>query len=163
MTSGDLSGRLDAAIRRGRQRGENRREEARQEALSEEELKRRHSSYRLTLSERIEQAVAELAAHFPGFQTETLFGDKGWGAGCSRDDLNLNRGRRETLFSRLEMTIRPLNEYMVLELKGKGTITNKEAFNRSHFKNLAEVEIQEFENTIDAWIVEYAEMYAAQQ
>lgn len=163
MSDGDFSDRLDAAIRRGRQRGSDQKEVARQEAVSEEELKRMHSSFRLSLSERIEKAVSQLVGHFPGFQQETLYGDKGWGAACSRDDLSLTRGRRSSQFSRLEMTIRPLNEYMVLELKAKGTICNKEVFNRSHFKDLSEVDASDYENMIDAWVVEYAEQFAAQQ
>ncbi|MEZ6088482.1 MAG: hypothetical protein R3C05_10745 [Pirellulaceae bacterium] len=163
MSGDDLSKRLDAAIERGRQRGLSQQEAARQEALSEEELRRLHSSYRLALSEKIEKAISELARHFPGFQTETLFGDKGWGAACGRDDLSLERGRRTNRFSRLELTIRPLNEYMVLELKGKGTVANKEVFNRSHFVELSEAQIAEFERLIDAWIVEYAERFAAQK
>lgn len=162
MSGEDFSNRLDAAIQRGRQRGLNEQAAAKKEAMSEEELRRMHSSYRLSLSDRIEQAVAQLASHFPGFQTETLFGEKGWGAACGRDDLSMERGRRTNRFSRLEMTIRPLNEYMVLELKGKGTVSNKEVFNRSHFTELTEVDVAEFERLIDAWVVEYAERFASQ-
>lgn len=161
MSSDDFSNRLDAAIERGRKRGIHAQEAAKQEAMSEEELRRLHSSYRLTLSDRIEKAVAQLARHFPGFQTETLFGEKGWGAACGRDDLSMERGRRTNRFSRLEMTIRPLNEYMVLELKGKGTVANKEVFNRSHFTELVDADVEEFGRLIDAWIVEYAEQFAA--
>ena len=160
--SDSFDDRLEAAIQRGRRRGKDEQAAARRDAMSDEELKQLHTSYRLSLSDRIESAVRRLCNHFPGFQQETLFGEKGWGAACSRDDLSLDRGRRSTRYSRLEMTIRPLGEYMVLELKGKGTIANKEIYNRSHFVDLVDVDVTEFERLIDAWVVEYAEQFATQ-
>ncbi|WP_153556998.1 hypothetical protein [Roseimaritima sediminicola] len=161
--SDDLERRLDAAIARGQRRGELHREAERQQQLSEEELRRLHTSHRLALSERIETAVARLANHFPGFRVETLYGEKGWGAACWRDNLDVQGGRRNSLYSRLELVIRPLNDYFVLELKGKGTVANKEVFNRSHFDRLQEVDRETFEQMIDAWVVEYAERYASSQ
>ena len=38
---------------------------------------------------------------------------------------------------------------------------NRELFNRSHFVAVGDVEIEEFEQLIDAWAIEYAEVYAA--
>ncbi|SRR6056297_419396 len=161
--SDDLDRRLDAAIHRGQRRGQRDKEAERQEQLSAEELRRLHTSYRLALSERVEAAVARLANHFPGFRVETLFGEQGWGAACWRDNLAVEGGRRSSLFSRLEMVIRPINDYFVLELKGKGTVANKEIFNRSHFERLQEVDQETFEQMIDSWVVEYAELYSANQ
>ncbi len=51
---------------------------------------------------------------------------------------------------------------MVVDLSGKGTIRNKEAFARSYFEKIEDVDPQKFEQAIDAWVLEYAEMYAAQ-
>ncbi len=59
------------------------------------------------------------------------------------------------------MTIRPLSESYVLELTAKGTVRNKEIFNRSHFQLLTEADPQSFSEMIDLWILEYAELYAA--
>ena len=59
------------------------------------------------------------------------------------------------------MMIRPYSDLKVLELKGKGTVMNRELFNRSHYVAVAEVEAEEFEQLIDTWAIEYAEMYAA--
>lgn len=50
----------------------------------------------------------------------------------------------------------------MLELAGKGTIRNKEAFNRTWFEKLEEASPEKFEELIDAWVLEYAELYAAQ-
>ncbi len=158
----DFEKRLEKAIERGQRAGEVRAQSAAQEAFSEEELKRLHSQYRLELSEHIEECLKQLPDHFPGFRYETIVGDRGWGAGVSRDDLGLTADRqRQNLFSRLEMTIRPFSSYHVLELTAKGTIRNKEIYNRSHYQRLTEVDPKSFRDMIDLWILEYAELYAA--
>jgi hypothetical protein len=92
-----------------------------------------------------------------------LFGEQGWGAGCYRDDLSLSGGRRSNQYSRLEITVRPLNEYRVLDLRAKGTVANKEVFNRSFYEPLEEADEAMFGQLIDSWVVEYAELYAAAQ
>ncbi len=156
--------RLREAIQRGKQRGETRAHEAQKRALTEEEFKRLHSQLRLTLSEHIESCIKRLPNFFPGFQCETIYGDRGWGAACFRDDLVIVSGNRSTNYSRLEMTIRPyLPSLHVLELTAKGTIRNKEAYNRTHFEKLEEAEEPKFRSLIDAWVLEYAELYAAQR
>lgn len=159
--SDDFTSRLESAIERGKKRAEYRDNQQRAKQLSEEELKRLHTSYRLTLSDRIEVAVERVADHFPGFRQESLFGEVGWGKACYRDDLQIVSGKRSNLFSRLEMMIRPYSELRVLELKGKGTVANREVFNRSHFVPVGEADQAEFERLIDAWAIEYAELYAS--
>ena len=157
-----LEERLQQAIQRGQRRGEVRRQEAVEREMTEEDLKRLHSQYRLELSEYVEKAIQKLAHHFPGFRFETLFGDRGWGAACSRDDLRIrSRGHRENNFSRIEITIRPYSSLGVVELTGKGTIANKEIFNRTYFEKIEEADPSKFNELIDAWVVEYAERYAA--
>ena len=154
--------RLNQAIERGTQRGHKTRNEESSDALDESDLKNLHSKYRLQLSEHIEACLKKLTGHFPGFDFETLFGERGWGAACSRDDLNITRGKRENIFSRLEMTVRPLTDFYVLDLAAKGTIRNKEVFNRNHFEKIADVDPNTFVDLIDTWVVEYAEIFAAQ-
>ena len=161
--SDDFEQRLKSAIQRGQRRGQIKDEAARVEHLSEEEFKRLHTGYRLQLSDRIEKAIDRVAQHFPGFRTETLYGEVGWGAACYRDDLILSAGRRSNLYSRLEMTIRPLSGYHVLDLRGKATIANKEHFNRNHFVPLMEVDVEEFARLIDTWAIEYAEFFASRR
>lgn len=159
--SDDFQSRLESAISRGKKRAEHKATQERQKELSEDELKRLHTSFRLSLSERIEKAVLQVADHFPGFQQESLFGEVGWGSACHRDDLRIDAGRRSNQYSRLEMVIRPFNNLHVLDLKGKGTVMNRELFNRSYYLPIAEVEQDEFERLIDSWSIEYAEVYAA--
>ena len=78
---------------------------------------------------------------FPGYQYETIYGDKGWGGACFRDDLRIAGGQRTSNYSRLEMTVRPYSPSLhVLELAAKGTIRNKEAFNRNYYEKLEEVD-----------------------
>ncbi len=161
MTDDDFTSRLQSAIERGKKRAQHKADLQRAKELSEEELKRLHTSFRLTLSDRIETAVSRVADHFPGFRQEGLFGEIGWGAACYRDDLHIEAGRRENLFSRLEMMIRPYSHLKVLELKGKGTVANRELFNRNHFVPVSEVDQEEYEQLIDGWAIEYAEIYAA--
>jgi hypothetical protein len=157
----DFHDRLEKAIQRG-QRAHDAAAQARAEAaMGEEEFKRLHSQYRLELSEHIEQCVKELPRHFPGFRYETMVGTAGWGAAISRDDLSLEGGKRQNLYSRLELVVRPFASSHVLELAAKGTIRNKEIFNRSQYQMLAHVDIASFRDLTDRWTLEYAELFAA--
>lgn len=158
----DFNERMQKAIERGERRGSAAAEAARRKAMSEEELRQLHTQYRLQLSEHIEQCLEALPNHFPGFRLETIYGERGWGAGVRRDDIRIIAGRRADEYSRLELTIRPISSVMVVDLSGKGTIRNKEAFTRNYFEKIEDVDPQKFEQAIDAWVLEYAEMYAAQ-
>ena len=159
----DLDERLQKAIERGQQRKQSLQDITEQQQLSKEEMKSLHSRCRLELSEHIEQCIEKLAQHFPGFQTETIYEDRGWGAACSRDDLRIEApGNRLNDFSHLEITIRPFTGSHVVDLAGKATIRNKEAFNRNIFEKIQQVDTEEFIRLVDAWTVEFAEIYAAQ-
>jgi len=83
--------RLRKAIERGHKRSEVLAREAAAKAWTEEEYRRLHSQVRLTLSEHIESCLSRLPNYFPGFQYETMYGDRGWGGACFRDDLVLTR------------------------------------------------------------------------
>lgn len=158
----DFEKRLQEAIERGQRRHERTAQDAQRKALSLDELKQLHSRHRLKISEHIETCVGRLPQHFPGFQYETIYGDRGWGAGCSRDDLKLSRGGgRETNFSRIELTVRPFSSIQVVDLAGKGTIRNKEVFNRNFYEKIEDVDVAKFLELVDAWTLEFAELYAA--
>ena len=154
--------RLEKAIERGQRTGDARARAEAERAVTEKELARLHSQYRLQLSERIETCLRQLADHLPGFRFETVVNERGWGAALSRDDVGRRSGGgRTNYFSRLEMLIRPASSYHVLDLAAKATISNKELFNRSHFQGLTEVDPTSFTEMIDLWVLEYAELYAA--
>ena len=154
--------RLQKAIDRGTDRRDQQADQAKSAELSEDELKRLHSSHRLELSEHIEQCTTQVVNHCPGFQSETIYGDRGWGVAISRDDFNVSkRGERDNSYSRLEITIRPFASYHVVDLAAKGTIRNKEVFNRNHFEKIQDVDITTFRELIDGWVLEFAELYAA--
>jgi len=158
----DFEQRLQKAIDRGQRRGDNKAQEVDSETFSAEEVKRLHSQYRLQLSEHIEDCIRRLLNHFPGFQYETIYGERGWGAACKRDDVRLiERRRRENYYSRLEVTVRPFSSLHVLELTAKGTIRNKEIFNRQHFEKIEDADPARYIELIDAWVLEFAELYAA--
>ena len=158
----DFESRLKKAIERGERRGDKRAQETRAKELSEAECRRLHTQYRLELSERIEQCVKRLPGHFPGFQFETIYGERGWGAACRRDDFGPRQGgNRTSYYSRLEMTIRPYSSLHVLDLTAKGTVRNKEVFSRNHFEKIDDADPDNFKNLIDLWVLEYAEMFAA--
>ncbi|MCO8122954.1 hypothetical protein NHH03_14495 [Stieleria sp. TO1_6] len=159
--SDDFKSRFESAIQRGQRRREHSADEAKRKELTEEELRRLHTSFRLSLSERIEAKVKNVIDAFPGFRQEALFGEVGWGTACYRDDLNIQNGRRSNQYSRFEMVIRPYSDLRVLDLKGKGAVKNRELFNRSLFRKIDEVDVSEFEDVIDAWTIEYAEQFAA--
>jgi hypothetical protein len=157
----DFEERIEKAIQRGRRRGDARSREEKQKELSEDELKRMHGQARLDLSDHIESCMKRLPNHFPGFRYETVYGERGWGTACSRDDIRIQDGRRQNDYSRLEMTVRPLTSYFVLELAAKATIRNKEVFNRSHFESIQDADVAKFKELVDIWILEYAELFAA--
>ncbi len=157
----DFQKRLEKAIERGQKVGNARARAEAEKAVTEKEFARLHSQYRLKLSERIEACLKQLAEQFPGFRFETIVGEAGWGAGISRDDIRVRSGRRTNYFSRLEMLISPASKYHVLDLAAKATVANKEPFNRSHFQRLTEVDLTSFDEMIDLWVLEYAELYAA--
>jgi hypothetical protein len=157
----DFDKRLEKAIERGHRASTARAQADSIKALSEEECKRLHSQYRLQLSEHIEHCLKRLPQHFPGFQFETIVAERGWGGKVSRDDLVPQPGRRSSVYSRLEMVVRPYSSYHVLELTAKGTVHNKEIYNRTHYQRLEQVDVQSFEELVDLWVLEYAELYAA--
>jgi hypothetical protein len=153
--------RLQKATERGKQARTAELRAAAAQAMSEEECRRRHSEYRLALSDHIERCLRELADNFPGFRLETLMDEWGWGAAANRDDVGIEDGRRVNLFSRLQVAVGPYNKYHVLDILAKGTVRNKETFSRNHYQRLAEVDLERFRELIEQWVLDYAEMYAA--
>jgi hypothetical protein len=158
----DFSERLDKAVQRGQKRGQARDAAAKAKALSVEELRRLHNDQRLAISDHIERCLSALANRFPGFDKETIYGDAGWGTAVRRDDAGQRAGSgRSNFYSRLEMTVRPISPAFVVEITAKGTIRNKEVFNRKHFEKIAEADLDTFRELIDVWVLEYAELFAA--
>ena len=157
----DFEDRLKNAIERGQKRSGAKAEAEKEKALSREEIKRLHSNYRLQLSDKIEKCIAILPDHFPGFEVETIYGEKGWGAACSRDDIISEKGRSQNHYSRFEMTVRPHNDLNVIDLAAKGTVLNKELLRRQHFEDVEKLDVEKFLQLVDTWTLEYAEIYAS--
>jgi hypothetical protein len=153
--------RLQRASERGKQVRAAELNEAAAKALSEEECRRLHSQYRLALTEYIENCLREFADNFPGFRLETIVDERGWGAAASRDDIILGGGRRNNVFSRLQVVVSPFNKYHVLELAAKGTVRNKEVLSRNHYQRLADVDMESFRELVELWVLDYAEQYSA--
>ncbi|MCA9104199.1 MAG: hypothetical protein R3B96_11915 [Pirellulaceae bacterium] len=158
----DFQDRLKSAIERGMTRGVRQSEQKKAERLSQEEIRGLYTKYRLELSEHIEACLRPLLDHFPGFEIETLYGDRGWGAAIRRDDLTISGdGKRNNLYSRLEVAVRSVAEHDILDLQAKGTIRNRELFRRHHFERVGDVDIAQFRELVSNWILEFAEQYAA--
>ena len=153
--------RLQRASERGKQARAAQLNEAAAKALSEEECRRRHSQYRLALTEHIEKCLGEMSDNFPGFRLETIVDESGWGAAVSRDDIRIAGGRRGTFFSRLQLVVGPYNTYHVLDIAAKGTVRNKEVLSRTHYQQLADIDLQSFRELIEQWVLDYAELYSA--
>lgn len=153
--------RLQRASERGQQTRDAKIREAAARALSEEECRRIHTGHRLVLSEYIEKCLGQLADNIPGFRFDTVANDKGWGAAVSRDDLSIRSGQRENHFSRYEVLVSPYGKYQVLDMVAKGTIRNKENFNRNHYQTLEEIDLDRFRELVELWTLDYAEQYAA--
>ena len=157
----DFKNRLRQATELGQQQREARQAAQQAAALSEEEYKRNHSSLRRALTEHIERCLHQLADHYPGFRYETVVDERGWGSAISRDDLHIEAGRRNNLFSRLQLLVSPYNEFKVLDVVAKGAIRNKENFSRNHYQELDDVDLDEFRALIEKWVLDYAQRYAA--
>jgi hypothetical protein len=155
--------RLQRAIERGGKIAESKEQAARLDAMNDEQLRRLHSQYRLQLSGHVEECLGKLPGLLPGFQFERVTSDRGWGAAVNRDDADFAGSRRGNVFSRLEIAVRPFSTVKVLEITARGTIRNKELFNRSHYQMLNEVDLERFTELVDAWVLEFAEMYAARR
>ena len=158
----DFDKKLENAIQRGQQRNTRLKDAEKQKMLSAEDLRNRHNEYRLDLSEYIEVNLKKMAIHFPGFEYETLYGSKGWGGAIHRNDLDRgDDGRAGSFFSRVELTVKPQNEYNVVNIAGKGMIRDKEMFTWNHFVDLMDASFEEFHQRLDTWMVQYAEQFAA--
>ena len=153
--------RLQRATERGKQIRAAQLNEAAAKALSEEECRRRHSQYRLELTDHIEKLLSEMADNFPGFRMETVVDESGWGAAVSRDDFRMEGGKRGTFFSRLKLVVSPYNTYHVLDISAKGTVRNKEVLSRNHYQRLADVDLQSFRELLEQWVLDYVELFAA--
>lgn len=157
----DFQERLKQAAQRGASVRADRFVEAAAQALTDEECRRKHSSMRLALCDVIEARLHLLADSFPGFRTETVVDDRGWGALVTRDDVGFQGGKRTNQFSRLQVTVSPYSEYRVFDVVAKGTIRNKDAFTRGHFDKLDVADLERFRGLVEQWVVEYAERFAA--
>lgn len=158
----DFQERLSRAIERGQRSRDDADRAKREEAISEEEFKRMHQRHRLDLAEYIETCVRQFTDQIPGFRYETVMGDRGWGAACSRDDVGVGSDSKRTdFYSRLELAVRPIASYHVLEMVAKGTIRNREVYDRKHFQKLGEADLDGYKELVDLWVLEYAELYAA--
>lgn len=157
----DFRERLQRATLRGQQARDERARAEAAKALTEEECRRLHSNYRLVLNEHIESCMKQLADNFPGFRYEAVVSERGWGGAIRRDDFAMSGGRRDNLFSRLEIVVSPHNQYHVLDINAKGAVRNKESFSRSHYQLLKDVDLDAFEHLIEQWTLDYAEQYAA--
>jgi len=158
----DFDKRLEKAIQRGQRTGSARAQAEAEKAMTEQELRRLHGQYRLELVEHLEDVLRRLGDHLPGFRFESLVSDRGWGGAVSRDNAGRQpRTGRARFFSRLEMVVRPVSDLFVLELVAKGTVQNREIFNRSHYQHLTDVNLASFRKLVDTWVLEYAEIYAA--
>ena len=159
--SNDFEQRLSDAITRGKQVAVTKAAAAQAAALTEEQFRRLHTKYRLELCEHIERGIAQLPDHFPGFTIENVVSDRGWGTAVVRDDVQLKSGERGTAYSRCEITVRPYSTAHVIDVAARGTIRNKEVFQRGQYQLLGEAQPAVLAEQIDRWILEYAELYAA--
>lgn len=158
----EFGDRLDRAIQRG-ERTKVRRDAAESAStLSAEELKSRHSAAKIELSEHVEKCLKAVVDRFPGFEHSPVYSEEGWGGRIQRLDLALGKpGGSKEQFSRLELLVKPMSDLPILSLAGKGTIRDKEVFARTTYQRLEELDLDSFRETVDLWVLEYAERYTA--
>ena len=157
----EFEDQLKKAIDRGHRIRENRETTARNAQLTQDQIRIRHNEQRLAISERIETALKSLVNQLPGFEYENIYGEKGWGGAVSRDELVIQRGKRATAYSRLEMTVKPFSDVHVVDLGAKGTVRNRELLTRHHYRPVEAADSAEFLELVDRWVIEYAQLYIA--
>ena len=158
----DFDSELEKAIQRGQERTTAKNSAKKQAEASKEELRNRHNDFRLNLSEYIESGLKKLANHIPGFDYDIIYGAKGWGGALTRNDIDRGPdGRAGTFFSRIELTVRPQNEFNVVNIAGKGTIRDKEIFVWNHFEDIHDANQESLEQMLDKWVLQFAEQFAA--
>lgn len=158
----DFEDKLQKAIQRGQKRNTARANATKKATETNEDIRNHHNVFRLNLSEHIENSMNQMAQHFPGFEYETLYGSKGWGGALSRNDIDRGPdGRAGSFFSRIELTVRPQNEFNVVNIVGKGTIRDKEIFAWNHFEDISEAKQDSLEQMLDKWVLQFAEQFAA--
>ena len=158
----DFDDQLEKAIERGQQRNTKRDQDRKKQSLNADEIKRRHNEFRLHLSDHIEKSMNRVAERFPGFEYEIIYGSKGWGGAIHRQDLTRGPdGRSGSFFSRLQLSVRPINDYNVVNIAGKGTISDKELFSWNHFEDIDEATFEGFEEKLNNWILQFVEQFAA--
>lgn len=164
----DFEKRLQQAIQRGQKVSDDKDQARVERAMGEDELRKLYADFRIQFSEHIEHCLRQLADHFPGFQFRSVVGDEGWGGEIARDDLGVGTGKSQPrnyysrFFSKLHLVIKPFSSAHIIELVGKGTIRNKEIFSRNQYQRLPDVDTTVMIQTIDQWVLEYAEKYAGQ-
>ena len=160
----DFEQRLQQAIDRGTRQAAKAARDLAEQRLTEEELRRLHADFRLKLSEHIEHCCRKLADFLPGFRVGTVLGDGGWGAEAHRSDFGVNeKGERGEFYSRLEVSVRPYTPRQVIDLVAKGTVRNKEVLHRNTFGRLPHVDVPHLQQTVDQWVLEFAEKYSAKE
>lgn len=157
----DFEDQLKKALERGQRANDARQVEEKLAQLTADQVRIQHNDCRLQLSERIEKTLKAMINQVPGFEYENIYGERGWGGAVSRDELSITRGQRRMVYSRLELTVRPLSEMAIVDLAGKGTVKNREIFTRSHYRPIQDVEIDEFLEMVDRWVLEFAQLYMA--
>ena len=156
----DFDNKLKQAIERGQNQSLAAARQQKQQQMSEDEYRRKHTDFRLSIADHVEDMLKKVVDHLPGFTYETVYGERGWGGAIARDDVQIQDGTRRTLFSRLEITVRPYSDVHVVDLNGKGTIRNQEIFVRDYHAELDVAEKAEFLKAIDQWVLEYVEQYS---
>ena len=159
----DFDKRLKDAIDRGKRRAEQEHEQLQQQQMSEQDLRNKHTEFRLGISDHIESCLRSLAEHFPGFEYETIYGDRGWGGAIFRDDLTTDKGSGKTgsFYSRLEITVKPYSQYRLVDVAVRGTVFNREVLSTSFYEEVQSASVDSFLEKVDFWSVTYAENFAA--
>jgi len=158
----DFDEKLKRAIERGQNHSLASARKQRELQMTEDEIRRKHTDFRLAIADHIEFALQRVVDHLPGFAYETVYGDRGWGGAVSRDDVQIQGRHRRTLFSRLELTVRPYSDVQVVDLVSKGTIRNQEIFARDFHQLVSVADKEEFLTVVDQWVLDYVEQYSNQ-
>lgn len=154
--------RLSKAIQRGERERQAKNHAMAERVLTEEEFRALHNQSRLELSEHITACLKKVVDHFPAFDLTEIVTTDGWGAKISMDELAPGSGKGLTrFFSHLILNVTPFSKSHILEIQGRGSIRNREVIQRTYFQLLTEIDRELLLQTVDQWVLEYAEKFSA--
>jgi hypothetical protein len=157
----DFRSRIQRAVNSGKGADRGRAAEKREARQAGRKIRELHENFDGELRPHIHTCLEELNREFPAFDMQEVYNEKGRGYALARDDaIRGGSERRDRYYSRLEIYVHHFKDHGYLEVSAKGSIRNKEKYERSEDDRLETLEIDLFKRFVERVVVEYAHDFA---